>query len=157
MKNLTTYLAKHLRDVHFGGNWTWVNLKDTLSDVTWQQATTPVKDLNTIATLLFHVNYFVGVQVKVLQGGPLEGNDKLSFAHPPIHSQADWDAMLEKAWSEAETLAQLIEKLPEEKLWDVFCEEKYGSYYRNLQGLIEHTHYHLGQMTLLKKLLVEKQ
>lgn len=152
---LTTHLAKHLRDVHFGGNWTWVNLKSTLSDVTWQQAITPVKDLNTIATLLFHVNYFVGVQIKVLQGGPLEGNDKLSFAHPPIRSQADWEAMLEQAWAEAEALAQLIEQLPEAQLWAVFCEDKYGNYYRNLQGLIEHTHYHLGQMTLIKKLLAE--
>ena len=37
---LTRAMAKHVRDVHFGGNWTAVNLKDALADVTWQQATT---------------------------------------------------------------------------------------------------------------------
>lgn len=152
--SLTAQIAKHLRDVHFGGNWTWVNLKATLSDVTWQQATTKVQDFNTIATLIFHVNYYLGIQIKVLQGGPLEGNDKLSFAHPPIESQDDWDAMLEKAWTDAETLAALIEALPEEKLWETFSDEKYGNYYRNFAGLIEHTHYHLGQMALIKKWLL---
>ena len=33
-------IAKHFRDVHFGDNWTAVNLKDTIANVTWQQATT---------------------------------------------------------------------------------------------------------------------
>jgi hypothetical protein len=152
---LTAQIAKHLRDVHFGGNWTSVNLKDTLSDVTWQQATTKVHDFNTIATLLFHVNYYVGIVTKVLQGGPLEGNDKLSFAHLPIQSQEDWDSMLTNTWAEAETMASSIEHLPDSQLLEPFAGGKYGNYYRNLQGLIEPTHYHLGQMVLVKKLLVE--
>ncbi len=151
--SLTTQIAKHIRDVHFGGNWTSVNLKATLSDVTWEQAITKVHNFNTLATLLFHVNYYVGIQLKVLQGGPVEGSDKLSFAHPTIASQEDWDAMLTKAWTEAETLASLVEQLPDEKLLEPFYDEKYGNYYRNLTGFIEHTHYHLGQMVLVKKLV----
>lgn len=59
-------IAKHFRDVHFGGNWTSVNLKDTLADINWQQATTKVHDLNTIAVLVFHVNYYVSPVLKVL-------------------------------------------------------------------------------------------
>lgn len=153
--NLTAQIAKHFRDVHFGGNWTCVNLKATLSDVTWEQAITQVHDFNTIATLLFHVNYYVGIQIKVLQGGPLEGSDKLSFAHPTIASQEDWNAMLDKAWAEAKTLAQLIEQLPDSILLEDFTDGKYGNYYRNLLGIIEHTHYHLGQMVLVKKLLAK--
>jgi hypothetical protein len=151
---ISAQIAKHIRDVHFGGNWTSVNLKATLSGVTWQQATSQVHGFNTLATLLFHVNYYVGIQVKVLQGGPVEGNDKLSFAHPPIASQADWEAMLEKAWAAVETLAGLVELLPDEKLLEPFYDEKYGNYYRNLAGFIEHTHYHLGQMVLVKKLVL---
>ena len=54
---LTTQLAKHLRDIHFGGNWATVNMKDSLADVTWQQATTPVFDFNTIAVLTYHTGY----------------------------------------------------------------------------------------------------
>ena len=59
--NLTAQIAKHFRDVHFGKNWTASNLKDHLKDVTWQQATTQVYSLNTIASLVFHINYYVSI------------------------------------------------------------------------------------------------
>lgn len=57
---------------------------------------------------------------------------------------------------EAELFAQEIEKLDELKLYDVFSEEKYGNYFRNLLGIIEHSHYHLGQISLIKKLIRQK-
>lgn len=151
----TKQIAKHLREVHFGGNWTWVNLRDTLADVTWQQATTKVHSFNTIATLVFHINYFVEAVLTVLDGRPLEANDKYSFAHPPINSEEDWQKMLNKTWTEAEALATLIERLPDDKLGETFVLEKYGTYHRNLFGLIEHTHYHMGQITFIKKVLNE--
>ncbi|MEI6411989.1 MAG: DUF1572 domain-containing protein [Bacteroidota bacterium] len=153
--SLTAQIAKHFREVHFGKNWTLSNMKDNLADVTWQQATKQVYGLNTIATLVFHSNYFVAVALKVLQGGPLEGDDIYSFDHPPINSQEDWQKLLDKVWTEAETFATLVEQLPEEKLWETFSEEKYGNYYRNIQGIIEHTHYHLGQIVFIKKILAQ--
>lgn len=147
------HLAKHFRDVHFGGNWTASNLKDQLADVSWKQATTRIADLNTIATLTFHIHYFVKVVTKVLEGGPLEGNDKLSFNHPPITSEEDWQAFLNEVWTYAERMGDVIETLPEELLWEDFTDAKFGNYYRNIQGIIEHSHYHLGQISLIKKLV----
>lgn len=151
--NTSTQLAKHLRDVHFGGNWTVSNLKDILEDITWQQAIAKIKDLNTIATLTYHIHYFVGVASKVLEEGVLEGNDKLSFSHPPINSQEDWEVFKEKVFTAAEKFSELIANLPQEKLFEDFTNEKYGSYFRNILGIIEHTHYHLGQIALIKKLV----
>lgn len=151
--NLTTQIAKHFRDVYFGDNWTDVNLKDTIADVTWQEATTQVHGLNTIVRLVSHMNYYVNRQIKVLEGEPLEGSDKLSFDHPPILSQKDWESFLDKIWAEAETFAKLIEQMPESQLWADFWNNKYGNYYRNIHGVIEHNHYHLGQIVLIKKIL----
>ena len=153
--NLTRQIGKLFRDVHYGGNWTSVNLKETLTDLTWQQATTKVYSFNTIATLVYHMNYYVSAVLKVLQGGPLDAKDKYSFDHPPILSQEDWEKLLDKTWTEAENLARLIEQLPESKLWETFSDEKYGNYYRNIHGLIEHIHYHLGQIVLIKKILMK--
>jgi hypothetical protein len=153
--NVPQQIAKHFRDVYFGGNWTCVNLKDVLADVTWQEATTKVYGLNTIAVLVNHVNYYVGLLIEVLQGKPLNGKDEHSFTHPPIQSEEDWKRMLDKVWTEAETLAGLIEQLSEGILFKDFTDSKYGNYYRNLTGNIEHTHYHLGQMVIIKKIVRE--
>jgi hypothetical protein len=150
---ISQQLAKHLYDVHFGGNWTVSNLEDQLADITWQQATTQVHGFNTIATLTYHVNYFVCAALKVLQGGPLDAKDSYSFDHPPIGSQEDWEHFTAKVFADATHFAELIGQLPESRLDDDFTDPKYGSYYRNIQGIIEHTHYHLGQIALIKKLV----
>lgn len=154
--NTTQQLAKHCRDVHFGGNWTFVNLKDTLADITWQEATTQYQDSNTIAILLFHINYYINPVARVLQGEPLNASDKFSFDCPTITSQEEWEHLVQKALDEAEQFAKEIEKLEESKLFEVFSDEKYGNYFRNLLGIIEHTHYHLGQIALIKKMIRHK-
>ena len=153
--NLTGQIAKHFREIHFGGNWTSSNLKDNLANVNWQQATTQVYSFNTIATLVFHMNYYVCAALMVLQGQPLDASDKYSFDCPPILSQADWEKLLDKTRADAEIFASLVELLPECKLWEDFWDNKYGNYYRNFHGIIEHTHYHLGQIVLIKKILLQ--
>lgn len=151
--SLAKNVARHIRGIHFGGNWTVTNLKDTLSDVRVEEALTQVHDFNTIATLSYHMYYFIEVVLKVLKGGPLEGNDKLSFDHPPFTSQEDWEAFLQKFWKDAEEFAALTEELDDKIFEAEFKDPKYGNYYANLAGIIEHSHYHLGQITLLKKLI----
>ncbi len=146
-------LAKHLLDVHFGGNWTGVNLKDQLADVSLEEALANVHGLNSILRLTYHIHYYVHTLLVVLQGGPLDAHDKFSFEHPAITKEEEWQAFLGKVFQEAEACATGIERTPEKKLQEVFVLEKYGSYHRNMLGLIEHTHYHLGQIVVLKKLI----
>jgi|SRR5882724_1576582 len=153
--NLTGQIAKHFRAVYFGGNWTSVNLKETLADVTWQQATTKVFSFNTIAILVYHMNYYVSAVQKVFQGEALDAHDKYSFDHTPILTGEDWEKLLDKTWRDAENFASLVEQLAESKLWEDFSDEKYGDYYRNIHGIIEHNHYHLGQIVLIKKILLQ--
>ena len=155
--NLPTQIAKLFRDLYYGGNWTSVNVKGTLVNVSWQQATTKVYSFNTIAVLVYHINYYVSVVTKALKKEPLNAHDKYSFDLPPIQSQEDWEKLLSKMWTDAENFAILIEQLPESKLGETFFDEKYGNYYRNLHGIIEHTHYHLGQIVLIKKILLQEQ
>ena len=153
--NLTTQIAKHFREVHFGGNWTSVNLKETLADISWQQATIKLYSFNTIAVLVYHINYYVKVVSKVLQGEPLNASDKYSFDHPLIESAEEWENLLNQTWADVENFANMVELLPDTKLWEPFSDGKYGNYYRNLNGIIQHCHYHLGQIVLIKKILSE--
>jgi len=154
--NSSQQLAKHLREVYFGGNWTWANVKDTLKDVSLETATTKVHSFNTIAVLTYHIHYYVISITNVIEGNPLTSKDEDSFGHPDFKNENDWTHFLEEIFISAEKLALLIEKLPDEKLEETFVNEKYGIYYRNLLGLIEHTHYHLGQIALIKKWMAQQ-
>jgi hypothetical protein len=154
---LTEQIAKQFREVYFGGNWTASNLQDKLADVTWRQATTQVYAMHDIATLVYHMNYYVSAVLKVLRGGQLDAKDKYSFDHPPILSQHDWEGLLDKTWTDAKHLANLIEQFPEGKLWEIMADEKYGNYYRNIHGIIEHNHYHLGQIALIKNIVLKSE
>lgn len=112
-----------------------------------------VNQFHTIAELVYHTNYFVRATLKVMEGGPLDAKEVESFDHPPIESQQDWDRLLEKIWTDAEHLADAIERMPESQLSEPFVKEQYGTWYRCLHGPIEHCHYHLGQIAMIKALM----
>lgn len=145
-------LSKHLREVIFGRNWTASSLKQHLDGVDWKMATHKIDDFNTIAVLVFHLNYYVDAMNAVLQGNPLTAKDELSFTHPALNSEGDWQQLVNKVYADVEKCCSLIEAMPTDLIWEHFTDATYGSYYRNIQGTIEHAHYHLGQIVLLKKL-----
>ena len=150
---LSSEIAKTARSLYQGGNYTGVNFKDSLSNIDWQQATKKVHSFNTIAALVYHINYYVFAVSEVLRGGPLNASDQFSFNHPAVESQEDWEKLLAKFWKDSAEFVQLIGDLPQDKLSEPFLDGKYGSFYRNIAGVIEHAHYHLGQIVLIKKLV----
>ena len=154
--NLSSQIAKQLRDVYSGGNYTGVNLKEALADVDWKTAATRSYSFNTILTLVYHINYYVIAVSKVLQGEPLNASDKFSFEHPQVQSEDEWEKFLDQFWKDGENFAVQVEQLPDSKFLEPFLDGKYGTYYRNIVGVIEHTHYHLGQIVLIKKLLSQQ-
>ncbi len=101
-------IARHIREVYFGGNWTSVNYKEVLAEVGPQQATRKLGSLNTIAVLVFHTNYYVSAITQVLKGEPLTAKDKYSFDLPPITTPEEWTLLLSKSWRDAEELATLV-------------------------------------------------
>lgn len=151
--NYSQQIAEHIKGVYFGGNWTASNLHNQLQNVDLKTATTKIHDCNTIATLAYHIHYFVIAQSQVLEGKPLQAKDSESFSHPNFTSNAEWTDWKNNIFKQAKHFINLVKDLPEEKLSTFFQEEKYGLYYKNLHGLIEHTHFHLGQIALVKKLI----
>ena len=147
-------LANRFREVILNGMWVaGTNFKDQLSNVSWQQATQKTGSLNTIAALTAHIHYYISGMLNVLEGGTLDIKDKFSFDFPPVTSQEDWENILAKFWNDSEQFANLVAQLTEEKLKEDFADRKYGSYERNINAMIEHSYYHLGQIVLIKKLL----
>jgi uncharacterized damage-inducible protein DinB len=148
----STQLAKRFREVLLEGKWIAnTNYNATLSDVTWQQATAKIGAWNTIAALTYHINYYIAGILNVFEGGDLEIRDKYSFDLPEITAQEEWQRLRNKLFANAERFAQHVEKMSEEQLAASFVKEQYGNYRRNIEGVIEHSYYHLGQIVLIKK------
>lgn len=148
-------IATRFREVILNGTWIAnTNYKDQLKDTSWKLAVYKVHDLNTIAALTSHIHYYISGLITVFEGGSLDIKDKYSFDFAEITSQQDWEKILSELWKDAEKFADLIEQFPENKLNEVFVDEKYGSYQRNIDAMIEHCYYHLGQIVLIKKIIL---
>lgn len=152
--NSTYELARRFREVILNGTWVAnTNYKHQLEDMDWKVATAQVNSLNTIAVLVQHIHYYINGVKNVFNGGGLEIKDKYSFDFPPIATQEEWEHFRTRFFTDAEEFASLVEQMPDEKLKEVFVDEKYGTYQRNIDGMIEHSYYHLGQIVLIKKML----
>lgn len=152
----SAFIANRLEEVLLNGTWIAnTNYKAQIKNINWQQATQQVGTLNTIALLTHHVNYYLGGLLNVFNGGALEIRDQFSFDMPPIQSETDWKNLCHDFLTNAELFIQHVSKIEEEQ-WDtVFVDERYGTYYRNIEGVIEHCYYHLGQISLIKKLVLK--
>lgn len=148
-----TALAARLREVLLNGRWIAnTNYKEQIQSVSRMQATQKVGSLNTIALLTYHINYYLEGLNNVFKTGRLEISDQYSFDLPPLQSDMDWEKLVGTFLSNAEEFCKFIENMPEAQLNEIFVDEKYGTYQRNIEALIEHSYYHLGQISLLKKL-----
>jgi len=150
-------LVSRLREVLLDGKWIAnTNFKTQILSIDWQQATYKIGSLNNIATLTFHINYYLEGILNVFNGGELEIKDQYSFDLPVIQAPADWDKWVKTFIDNAEKFVNSVAQLPDELLDRPFVEEKYGSYLRNIEGVIEHSYYHLGQVSLIRKMILEK-
>lgn len=148
-------LANRLREVILNGTWIAnTNFKAQLEDLDWKIAVSKFQSLNTIAALAQHIHYYINGIGNVYITGKLEISDKYSFDFPPITSQNDWEDFLTRFWEDTERLATYIERMTEGELQQSFVDERYGTYHRNIDGVMEHSYYHLGQIVLLKKVLL---
>lgn len=150
----TVEIANRFREVILNGTWIAnTNFKDQLENLDWKIAVSPVQNLNTIAALAQHIHYYIKGINQVFKGGTLDIKDQFSFDFPPILLQEQWEVFLTKFWNDAEAFASFVEQMSDENLDAVFVDAKYGTYKRNIEAMIEHSYYHLGQIVLIKKQL----
>lgn len=152
--NIKQHIANHLVEVHRGGNWTDVSITDTLKDISWQQAAiiTPFSP-NSIAMLLHHISYWN--RIVALRGQNIEPeiDEKNGMDAPSLTNDTDWDDLKKDNIHSAEELATIIEGYDIGSLYNPIL-PAHSSAYKNFQGQVEHIHYHLGQMVIIKKYIL---
>lgn len=150
-RNIT--IASRLREVLLNGHWIAnTNYKEQIQNINWEQATQKVANLNTIASLTYHINYYLEGLLNAFENGKLEISDKYSFDLPPIIAEADWNKLVTDFLNNSEKFANKVELMDDSYFDQPFIDEKYGTFLRNIEGVIEHSYYHLGQISLIKKM-----
>jgi len=154
---ITELIAQHLLEVHEGNNWTEVDVTQTLGDVTMEEATyQTIASPNTLAALLHHLTFWNRVIVKRINGIRVEEVPDNGYSVPELLEEADWQQLKADNIQSAHELAAAIRQFNIDALEQPILPE-HSTAYRNLQGSVEHVHYHLGQMVILKKLIRAKQ
>lgn len=153
-RNIT--IASRLREVLLNGRWIAnTNYKEQIQNINWQQATQKVDNLNSIASLTYHINYYLEGLLNAFESGKLEISDKYSFDLPPITCETDWNKLVTDFIQNSEKFADEIEQMEDYIFEEPFIDEKHGTFLRNIEGVIEHSYYHLGQISLIKKMITQ--
>ena len=147
-------LAKRFSDVIFNNSWVANNsYKNQLTDLPLEVVLFKYQSLHSIAALTQHVHYYIAGILNVFNGGNLDIKDIYSFDFPPINTIEQWHSFLAVFWTDAASFTQKLEKMDENTLNSIFVKKEYGTYHFNINTLIEHSYYHLGQIVLIKKLI----
>jgi uncharacterized damage-inducible protein DinB len=146
---IAQHLAQHIRQAFTGGSWTTVSVQKMLEPISLEQAQQVHIGNNSILKIVQHFNYYFPIQLSVLQGGPLIGKDAESWQQAALLDETAWQQYKQEMLDVAEQFAQQVESLSDEQLLQPFDDEKYGSVYRNIAGVVEHLYYHLGQISAL--------
>src|SRR6478735_6069121 len=130
---ITHLMAAHIREVYEGNNWTGVSIADVINDVNWQQAQQKtIGSPNTIASLLHHLYYWNGIIQQRMNGENPSVPETNGFNVGEFNSESDWGILKEKTQQSFMQLAEAVKNFPD---------------------IVEHAHYHLGQMVIIKNLL----
>ncbi len=156
--NRNYLIAERLREVFLNGKWIAnTNFNNEITGVNFQQAITRVGNSNSIALLVFHLNYYLEGLLQALDTGKLTISDQFSFAMPAIASEEEWNTLRSDFLKNAEQFANRVERMPDSDFDLPFVDPAYGTLLRNIEGVIEHGYYHLGQVVLLRKMMVDVQ
>ncbi|NLP58090.1 DinB family protein [Lutibacter sp. B1] len=151
---LTKILVIRLNEILLDGKWvTGTNIKNEIIDLDWRKATMKIDSLNSIADITFHIDYYIAGVLNFFENGKLEIKDKYSFDSKPINSQKDWKDLIDKFCDDSEKFVKVVRNMTDKELEKTFADEKYGTILRNINVIIEHSYYHLGQIILIKKLM----
>ncbi|PSL21480.1 DinB family protein [Chitinophaga ginsengisoli] len=151
--NILTQISTHLLDTLEGENWTDINVMDSLKDVTVQEATLKTKaSPNTIASLVNHLIYWNRVMIQRINGIKVNIPDVNGFDVPNLTSEQDWTNLKNELVTSTYELANAIRTVDENRLEEPILPD-HSAIYKSLHGMVEHLHYHLGQIVILKKLI----
>ena len=142
------------RTVREGDAWHGSCVEAVLSDITQEQAAAkPIPDAHSIWTLVLHISAWVDTVRRRVEGENVELSDDEDWPRVRDISPAAWDAVRRELVQAHDRLAQAVAQLDDDRLDDHAIGDQ-PDLYIQINGVIEHTLYHAGQIALLKKMKI---
>ena len=152
------HYAGRFRQIYDGSPWYGDNFVSKIADITSENAfVSPVTGLHAVAQVVAHMTYWRQALISRLRnsGKPFKPSMKSDDNWPSIShlQQTGWEKT-RSAFDESQ--AEIIKLLSGQT--DSFLAVEYDKGYSIddlVQGIIDHDIYHIGQIGLIKKLVVE--
>lgn len=149
----TEHLTILFEDIYNGDPWIDINLLGTLTTITAAQAAK--KQFPQWNSIWEIVNHLISWRLNVLQrvqGKVIRTPAHNYFEPVTIQTQAAWKDTLKRLEESQQQWLIFLKKMKPEELEKSYPGNNH-SYYKHIQGIIQHDAYHLGQIVVLAKLV----
>ena len=102
--------------------------------------------------LVHHLKFYNEVVLTRLSGTNPRISSANGFDMMPIKNEQEWRQLVDDCLQSAKKIAEAALVFPADQL-DTVPAGGHNHMYKNLHGIAEHAHYHVGQITILKNLL----
>ncbi|MEP0828139.1 MAG: DinB family protein [bacterium] len=144
-------LHDQLRRSYWGDAWHGPSLKDVLSGVSAVKAASkPLLNAHSIWEIVLHVNAWLDAARRRIEGEKLNLTDEQDWPALKKKGPQAWKETLQILENNQILLEDTFKQLPDARLSDNLTGGAYTIYFQ-LQGIIQHTLYHTGQIALLRK------
>jgi uncharacterized damage-inducible protein DinB len=148
----TERIADQIERAMGGEAWYGDGVEALLKDISAAQAARrPISNAHTIWEILLHITVWVRIIGRRLHGEAADATPEEDWPVVTDTSEEAWRRAVEACRAAHRDLAAAVRQLPESRL----AEEMTGhppKIYIQLHGIVQHTLYHTGQISMLKKL-----
>jgi hypothetical protein len=148
----TERIADQLKRAFYGEAWSGPCVKEVLEGVTAGiAARRPIPGAHSIWELVNHIGAWATIVRRRIEGESVTVTEEINFPPAaPDGSDASWTQSVRAMEKAEKELRETVLRLPESRL-DQPAAPGDATVYVQLQGVVQHSLYHAGQIALLKK------
>ncbi|MES2883138.1 MAG: DinB family protein [Bacteroidota bacterium] len=154
MNTEIAFISQQLRDAYAGDPWFGRSVKSILADLDEIEVFEKLNRQHSILEILWHIITWREFVIDRLQPAKpmsyFEENDWRELDHSDKNL---WPQGLERLRQTQDELMLLLQERSDEILENIVADRKYN-FRKLLHGLIQHDIYHLGQIAIIKKILL---
>jgi len=147
-------LEEQLRRALEGEAWHGPSLLESLAGVSAEQAAArPIAGAHSIWELVLHLGSDYGLVLRRLSGDGRQVTPAEDWPSCPPPTEENWQKAVQEVTRLNQELRQAVRGFPEERLDQPLVPEVPYTAYTQFIGVTQHSLYHVGQISLLKRAL----